>query len=92
MTRLTSWRYGQHSILALTYRQGALAEQVEFYGLDAISKPVKLGEELGEEVEWSINSAGEELMSLYSKPEGHIVPTCYRWKEKHQHLEKVECK
>jgi hypothetical protein len=92
LTRLTSWRYGQHPILALTYRYGALAEQVELYGLDAKNQPVKLGEELGEEVEWSINSVGEGLMSVYSNPEGHIVPTCYRWEKKRQRLEKVECK
>lgn len=92
LTRLSSWRYGQHPILALTYRHGALAEQVELYGLDAKNRPVKLGEELGEEVEWSINSAGEELMRVYSNPEGHIVSTCYRWENKRQRLEKVECK
>lgn len=92
LTRLTSWRYGQHPILALTYRYGALAEQVELYGIDAKNRPVKLGEELGEEVKWSINSAGEGVMNVYSKPKGHIVPICYRWNKKHQRLEKIECK
>ena len=91
LIRLTGWQYGQHPIVALTYRYGALAEQVEIYGLDKKNRPVKIGEEFGEAIEWSINSSGERLMNVYSKPEGQIVPTCYGWDNHHQQLKKVEC-
>ncbi|NVN90409.1 MAG: hypothetical protein HXX11_07360 [Desulfuromonadales bacterium] len=92
LLRLTSWRYGQHPVLALSYRYGALAEQVEFYGLDAKNGPVKVGEGLGEDIEWSVNSKGEGLLNIYSKSGDHMLPTCYRWENKKQQLERVDCK
>lgn len=91
ITRLTSWRYGQHPILALTYRYGALAEQVVLYGIDINNRPIKLDEKLGEEIDWGINSKGEGLMIVFFKPDDHMVKHCYRWGKQSQRLEEAEC-
>jgi hypothetical protein len=88
---LTSWRYRNHPIVAYTYSYGALARKVDLYGLSEKNLPAKLGEQLGEAVEWVISSKGEELMSVYCKPETHLLPICYRWGKKLS-LEQVECK
>ncbi len=80
--RISDWRYGQHPLMAFTFQYGAAAEQVELYGIDSKNIPVKVGEILGEEIDWSINSDGEGIMNVYSKPNGRMAATCYRWNTK----------
>jgi hypothetical protein len=84
--RLHAWRYGQHPILAFSYREGAAAEQIELYGLEADGMPVKLDEQSGEDLEWSAGRNGELLLVSYDKPEGRLVPSYYRWDDKKHKL------
>jgi hypothetical protein len=91
VTRISDWRYGRHPLMAFTYQYGAAAEQAELYGLDSKNLPVKVAEMLGEEIDWSINSKGQGLMNVYSKPKGRMAAICYRWNAKQQRLEKVSC-
>jgi hypothetical protein len=79
--RIINWRYGKHPVLALTYHQGAAAEQVELYGVAYNNQPVRLDQRSGEVVGWSISSGGEALLGIYTKPEGRLKPTWYRWHE-----------
>jgi hypothetical protein len=80
--RIADWRYGDHPVLALTYHQGAAAEQVELYGFAENHQPVRLDQRLGEVVTWGISAQGQTLLGIYAKPEGRLVPTWYRWEEK----------
>jgi len=84
-----SWRYGKYPVLAFTYLYGALAEEIELYGLDSNDQPVLLGQESGETVQWSIGSNGEVLLGLYTKPEGRPMPTWYRWQAQTNTLERT---
>jgi hypothetical protein len=79
--RIFNWRYGKHPVLALTYHYGAAAEQVELYGLAHNDQPVRLDQRSGEVVGWGISSGGEALLGIYTKPEGRLTPTWYRWQE-----------
>ncbi len=80
--RIVGWRYGKHPVLALTYHQGAAAEQVELYGFAENHQPARLDQRLGEVVTWGISAQGQTLLGIYAKPEGRLVPTWYRWEEK----------
>ncbi len=75
--------------MAFTYQYGALAEEIELYGLDSNDQPVLLGQESGETVQWSIGSNGEVLLGLYTKPEGGPMPTWYRWQAQTNTLERT---
>jgi hypothetical protein len=79
--RIINWRYGKHPVLALTYHYGAAAEQVELYGLAYNNQPVRLDQRSGEVIGWGISSGGEALLGIYTKPEGRLKPTWYRWQE-----------
>ena len=79
--RIVGWRYGKHPVLALTYHQGAAAEQVELYGLANNNQPVRLDQRLGEVIIWGISPQGQTLLGVYSKPEGRLLPTWYLWQE-----------
>lgn len=87
--RIVDWRYGKHPVLALTYHQGAAAEQVELYGLADNNQPVLLDQRLGEASGWSIGSQGQTLLCVYTKSESFLAPTCYRWQEKSHSLVKI---
>ncbi|PZN71649.1 MAG: hypothetical protein DM484_25870 [Candidatus Methylumidiphilus alinenensis] len=91
ITRVVNWRHGQHPILVLTYRQGAEAQQVELYGLDEKNRPLLLDKRLGEQIEWRIGIQGETVLSIYSKPYGHLVPVCYGWQDEKKRLESLLC-
>jgi len=80
------------TIVALTFRYGSLAEQVELCGIDTKYRPVKLGEGLGEKIEWAISSAGEGIMAVYSKFEDRIMQICYQWDKKSLSLKEARCK
>jgi len=90
--RIPSWRYGRHPVLALTFQYGALAAQVELYGLDEKERPTPIVEKLGESIEWSVSSHGEELMNIYSNSADQIIQHCYRWEKIRQRLEQVKCR
>ncbi len=91
LIRLTSWRYGQYPIVALSFQYGALSEQLELYGIDLKTQPKKLGEKIGEKIEWSISATGEGIMVVHSKSKNGIMQTCYRWNNKALSLEKARC-
>jgi len=91
LNRIVNWQFGQHPILAFTYRLGAQAQQVELYGLDEKNRPLLLDTQLGEQIEWRIGIQGQTVLSVYSKPDGHLIPTCYSWQKEKRHLEPVPC-
>jgi hypothetical protein len=84
--RVYAWRHGQHPILAFSYREGAAAQQIEFYGIEADGTPVKLDEQSGEDITWSADRNGELLLVAYNKPTGRLVPSYYRWDDKKHQL------
>lgn len=89
--QVEQWQMGSHPILALTYRLGAAAQQLELIGLNNRNQAVLIDEKMGEQIEWRINGNGELLLSVYTKPEGRLLPTCYRWQEKIAKLMMADC-
>lgn len=89
--RIVNWRFGQHPIVAFTYRLGAQAQQIELYGLDEKNRPLLLDTQLGEQIEWRIGTQGQTVLSLYNKPDGHLIPICYSWQKEKRHLELLPC-
>jgi len=86
INRIVEWHYGKHPVLAFTYHMGAAAQQLELYGIDDNNQPVQLDERLGEVIGWVIDSQGRTLLGVYTKPEGRLSPTWYRWDEKSHSL------
>lgn len=91
LIRVQNWRHGKHPVIALAYRQGAAAEQVEIYGLDDHDSLVQLASVLGEQIEWRIGDKGQSVMSVYSKPHGRLVAVCYEWQHPTKKLERTAC-
>lgn len=91
LRRIDGWRHGVHPVVAFTYRQGAAAQQLEIYGLNDMRQAVLLDQRLGEQIEWRVGRDGEMLLSVFAKPEGRLVPSCYGWQEKPAKLSVVAC-
>jgi hypothetical protein len=86
-----NWQYDKRPVLVFTYRQGAAAEFAELYGLDAKNNLVLLDQLLGEQIEWRISNNGEVLLSVYTKPNATLSPTCYRFNDKPHKLSQTHC-
>ncbi|MGB8840870.1 MAG: hypothetical protein WCC64_07340 [Aliidongia sp.] len=76
---LTDWRQENRPMVAVTFRYGAAAAQIELYGLDATDHPIRLDERLGAEIGWTIDTAGRTLLVIYSQQSGMLQPTCFGW-------------
>lgn len=88
---IVSWQYQKHPVLVLTYRQGAAAELVELYGINTQNELILLAQILGEQIEWRIGKNGETLLSVYTKPEGALIATCYQFDNKSHKLSPSQC-
>ncbi|MEN6509130.1 MAG: hypothetical protein ABFD63_10190 [Smithella sp.] len=88
--RIYQWRFGKYPVLALTYQYGAAAEQLEILGIDNNSRPVLLDEQLGDVIQWG-TCKGQIIVGIYSRPEGQLVPSWYRWREETHKMYQIHC-
>jgi hypothetical protein len=85
------WSFAGHPLLALTMQFGAAAEQIDLYGLDAKNQPVRLAEELGAAIGWSVDATGNLVLIVYSMPASTLVPACFGWNSSANQLTLEAC-
>ncbi|QRY77527.1 hypothetical protein JVX91_18180 [Pseudomonas sp. PDNC002] len=90
LRQITNWQYHQQPVIALLYSQGALARQVEIFGIgkDGLQP---LDQQLGEAIEWKIRRDGSFALVVYSKPHARLEPTCFDWSPKTYKLIPSHC-
>ena len=90
LVQATGWTHAGRPVLALTMQFGAAAQQVDLYGLDAASHPVRMAEMLGAAVGWVVHP-DRTVLIVYQTPVSALVPHCFDWQDRTGQLAEVKC-